>query len=155
MTELSSVADFATPARDTRPGSEEGSQPRVIRQSTSLFLVAEAGELWRVYDSPAPDGVDRQIPDERTQLRYRLFLSLSGPSEIRACRLTDDCPRDVDAVNVAVPGVVNAALTEPTPPDRFSGELTVPSEFVTSTRQAPPPGKCVSVFPNWSSAVTV
>lgn len=100
MTELSSVADFATPARDTRPGSEEGSQPRVIRQSTSLFLVAEAGELWRVYDSPAPDGVDRQIPDERTQLRYRLFLSLSGPSEIRACRLTDDCPRDVDAVSL-------------------------------------------------------
>lgn len=95
MSDLSSVAEFATPAHDPRPAV--GVQPRVIQQFTSLFLVAQAGELWRVYDSSAPDGVDRQMPTDRTQLRYRLFLSLSGRSEIRACELTDDGPRGIDA----------------------------------------------------------
>ena len=49
--------------------------PRVIRHFTSIFLVSRAGELWRVYDTDAPDGADRQMPSPGSRLPHRLFVA--------------------------------------------------------------------------------
>jgi hypothetical protein len=75
-------------------------EPRVIQQFTSIFLVGRAGELWRVYDSSSPDGADRSMPSPESTARYRLFLGLARKSEIRAFAFTDDGTREVDPVSL-------------------------------------------------------
>jgi hypothetical protein len=70
--------------------------PRVIRQFSSIFLVSRYGELWRVYDSVAPDGADRRMPSPGSTFPYRLFLALARKSEVRVHAFAPGEPRDVD-----------------------------------------------------------
>src|SRR5438067_10910999 len=70
--------------------------PRVIRQFSSIFLVSRYGELWRVYDSAAPDGTDRKMPSVGSTLPHRLFLALARKSEQRVHTFAPGEPRDAD-----------------------------------------------------------
>jgi hypothetical protein len=77
-----------------------GTEPRVIKQITSIFLVGRAGELWRVYDSSSPNGADRTMPSPESSARYRLFLGLARKSEMRAYAFTADVSREIDPVSL-------------------------------------------------------
>jgi hypothetical protein len=77
-----------------------GTEPRVIQQFTSIFLVGRAGELWRVYDSSSPNGADRTMPSSDSSARYRLFLGLARKSEMRAYTFTADGSRAIDPVSL-------------------------------------------------------
>jgi hypothetical protein len=57
--------------------------PRVIQQFTSIFLVNRYGELWRIYDSTAPEGADRKMPSPGSTLPHRLFVALARKTELR------------------------------------------------------------------------
>lgn len=76
--------------------SKEGAEPRVIQQFTSIFLVSRFGELWRVYDSSAPDGADRKMPSPGSTLPYRIFLALARKSEVRVHAFAPGEAREVD-----------------------------------------------------------
>jgi hypothetical protein len=76
--------------------TKDGAEPRVIQQFTSIFLVSRYGELWRVYDSAAPDGADRKMPSMGSTLPYRLFLALARKTEVRAHQFAPGETRDVD-----------------------------------------------------------
>lgn len=96
MSESSTVVSPIAAAITGRTGAE----PRVIQQSTSIFLVGKAGELWRVYDSSSPNGADRTMPSTESNARYRLFLGLARKSEMRAYRFTADTSREIDPVSL-------------------------------------------------------
>lgn len=76
------------------------SEPRVIQQFTSIFLVGKVGELWRVYDSSSPNGADRTMPSTESNARYRLFLGLARKSEMRAYTFTADGSREIDPASL-------------------------------------------------------
>lgn len=76
--------------------TKDGAEPRVIQQFTSIFLVGRYGELWRVYDSAAPDGADRRMPSPGSTLPYRLFLALARKTEVRAHAFAPGDSRDID-----------------------------------------------------------
>lgn len=76
--------------------SKDGAEPRVIQQFTSIFLVSRFGELWRVYDSAAPDGTERRMPSNGSSLPYRLFLALARKTEVRVHTFADDGSREID-----------------------------------------------------------
>src|SRR5437763_16886367 len=80
----------------TQPASE----PRVIQQFTSIFLVSRSGELWRVYDSTTPDGVERKMPTASSTHPYRLFLALARRSELRVHSFAPGEPREGDPVSL-------------------------------------------------------
>lgn len=86
--------------------TKDGAEPRVIQQFTSIFLVSRYGELWRVYDSAAPDGADRKMPSPGSTLPYRLFLALARKTEVRVHTFIAGEKRDVD------PGSLQAQLDE-------------------------------------------
>jgi hypothetical protein len=71
-------------------------EPRVIRQFTSIFLVNRLGELWRVYDSAAPDGAQRSMPSAESTEPYRIFLSLARKSEVRIHTFAAGASREID-----------------------------------------------------------
>jgi len=96
MSEPSTVATSHIAALTGRTSSE----PRVIQQFTSIFLVGRAGELWRVYDSSSPSGADRTMPSSESNARYRLFLGLARKSERRAYTFTADGSREIDPVSL-------------------------------------------------------
>jgi hypothetical protein len=75
---------------------KDGAEPRVIQQFTSIFLVGRYGELWRVYDSAAPDGADRKMPSNGSSLPYRLFLALAQKSEVRVHAFAASDSREID-----------------------------------------------------------
>src|SRR5215475_4869762 len=64
------------------PGKDDS--PRVIRQYTSIFLVSRAGELWRVYDTDAPNGIDREMPSPTSERARRAANYRS--SDVHAAR---------------------------------------------------------------------
>ena len=74
--------------------------PRVIQQFTSVFLVNRFGELWRVYDSTAPEGADRKMPSPGSELPIRLFVALARKSEVRAHMFAPGATRDTDPVSL-------------------------------------------------------
>jgi len=74
--------------------------PRVIQQFTSIFLVSRYGELWRVYDSAAPDGTDRRMPSTGSTLPHRLFLALARKTEVRVYTFAPGERRAVDPVSL-------------------------------------------------------
>lgn len=76
--------------------TKDGAEPRVIQQFTSIFLVSRYGELWRVYDSAAPDGADRKMPSPGSTFPYRLFLALARKTEVRVHAFVDGASRDTD-----------------------------------------------------------
>lgn len=75
--------------------SRHDAEPRVIQQFTSIFLVSRYGELWRVYDSAAPDGTQRTMPSAGSTTPYRIFLALARRSELRAHRFAPGESRDI------------------------------------------------------------
>lgn len=95
MSETNTMAASLSAA--IRSGSTE---PRVIQQFTSIFLVGRAGELWRVYDSSTPNGADRTMPSVESSARFRLFLGLARKSEMRAFTFTADGSREIDPVSL-------------------------------------------------------
>src|SRR3954471_6008785 len=80
--------------------SRDGAEPRVIQQFTSIFLVSRYGELWRVYDSAAPDGADRKMPSTGSTLPHRLFLALARKTEVRVHTFAPDESREIDPVSL-------------------------------------------------------
>lgn len=74
--------------------------PRVIQQSTSIFLISRFGELWRVYDTSAPDGTDRSVPSGRSTHLRRLFLALTRKTELRVHTFAAGDSREVDPVSL-------------------------------------------------------
>ena len=74
--------------------------PRVIQQFTSIFLVSRYGELWRVYDSAAPDGADRKMPSTGSSLPYRLFLALARKTEVRVHTFAPGEAREIDPASL-------------------------------------------------------
>ena len=70
--------------------------PRVIRQFTSIFLVSRAGELWRVYDTDAPAGADRQMPSPTSRFSHRVFVAVATKEETRVHVFAERESRDVD-----------------------------------------------------------
>ncbi len=76
--------------------SHRDAEPRVIQQYTSIFLVSRYGELWRVYDSAAPDGAERKMPSAGSTLPYRIFLALARRSELRVHAFADGEAREID-----------------------------------------------------------
>jgi hypothetical protein len=80
--------------------TNDDAEPRVIRQFTSVFLVSRCGELWRVYDSAAPDGADRRMPSAESTARYRIFLALAHKTEVRAHVFTPGARHAVDAAGL-------------------------------------------------------
>lgn len=80
--------------------SSHGAEPRVIQQFTSVFLVSRYGELWRVYDSAAPDGAERKMPSAGSTSPYRVFLALARKSEVRVHTFAPGESRDIDPVEL-------------------------------------------------------
>lgn len=80
--------------------TNDGAEPRVIQQFTSIFIVSRYGELWRVYDSAAPDGADRKMPSSGSNLPYRIFLALARKSEIRVHTFGPDANREIDPISL-------------------------------------------------------
>ena len=80
--------------------SRDGAEPRVIQQFTSIFLVGRYGELWRVYDSAAPDGADRKMPSAGSTLPYRIFLALARKTEVRVHAFAPQGNRDIDPLSL-------------------------------------------------------
>lgn len=80
--------------------NRDGAEPRVIQQFTSIFLVSRYGELWRVYDSSAPDGADRKMPSAGSTLPQRLFLALARKTEVRVHTFLPGESRDVDPASL-------------------------------------------------------
>ena len=76
--------------------TQDGAEPRVIQQFTSIFLVNRYGELWRVYDSAEPDGADRKMPSTGSTLPHRLFLALARKTEVRVHTFAPGETREVD-----------------------------------------------------------
>lgn len=76
-----------------------GSQPRVIQQFTSTFLVDRHGDIWRVYDTNAVEDGERRMPSVST-FPFRLFIALARNAEIRAHSFTRDASRDVDPASL-------------------------------------------------------
>jgi hypothetical protein len=74
--------------------------PRVIQQFTSIFLVSRYGELWRVYDSTAPEGADRRMPSSGSVLPLRIFVALARKSEVRAHAFAPGSARGTDPVSL-------------------------------------------------------
>jgi len=74
--------------------------PRVIQQFTSIFLVNRYGELWRVYDSTAPEGADRKMPSSGSTLPHRLFVALARKTELRVHTFAADTPHETDPVSL-------------------------------------------------------
>jgi len=87
----------------------EGDSPRVIRQFTSIFLVSRTGELWRVYDSDTPDGIDREMPTPTSRRTCRVFVALATKEETRVFTFAERDSRDVD------PLVLQAQLDKSAP----------------------------------------
>jgi hypothetical protein len=73
--------------------------PRVIQQFTSIFLVNRYGELWRVYDSEAPEGADRRMPSSKSTLPIRLFVALARRTELRVHTFAPGESHDTDPVS--------------------------------------------------------
>ena len=90
MTHSNSVAA----ALAVLPGKDDS--PRVIRQFTSMFLVSRAGELWRVYDTDAPDSIDREMPSPTSRRAHRVFIALATKEETRVFTLGERESREVD-----------------------------------------------------------
>jgi hypothetical protein len=80
--------------------TKNGAEPRVIQQFTSIFLVNRYGELWRVYDSAAPDGADRKMPSSGSSFPYRIFLALARKTEVRVHAFGPGETRDVDPASL-------------------------------------------------------
>jgi hypothetical protein len=80
--------------------TKDGAEPRVIQQFTSIFLVNRFGELWRVYDSAAPDGADRKMPSTGSTLPYRLFLALARKTEVRVHAFAPGDNREIDPASL-------------------------------------------------------
>jgi hypothetical protein len=80
--------------------TNDGAEPRVIQQFTSIFLVSRFGELWRVYDSAAPDGAERKMPSPGSSFPYRIFLALARKSEMRVHTFGPDGKREIDPVSL-------------------------------------------------------
>jgi hypothetical protein len=74
--------------------------PRVIQQFTSIFLVSRYGELWRVYDSTAPEGADRRMPSSGSILPLRVFVALARKSELRVHSFALGAAHDTDPVSL-------------------------------------------------------
>lgn len=74
--------------------------PRVIQQFTSIFLVNRYGELWRIYDSTAPEGADRKMPSPGSTLPFRLFVALARKTELRAHTFAPGENHDTDPVSL-------------------------------------------------------
>ena len=74
--------------------------PRVIQQFTSIFLVNRYGELWRVYDSTAPEGADRKMPSPGSTLSHRLFVALARKTELRVHTFAPGARHDTDPVSL-------------------------------------------------------
>jgi hypothetical protein len=72
-------------------------EPRVIQQSAALFHVSRCGELWRVFDSPAPGSGIRSMPSPITNHPYRVFVALARRSEIRVHTFVESSERGIDA----------------------------------------------------------
>ena len=87
---LSSVAA----ALAVLPGEDD--EPRVIRQSTSVFFVSRAGGLWRVFDAESHESADPQMPSAESGLPVRLFMALAKDDQLRVHRFSQDESRDVD-----------------------------------------------------------
>lgn len=75
-------------------------EPRLIEQTAAVFLVSRCGELWRVFDSPAPGSAIRSMPSPTTEHPHRVFLALARRSEMRVYRFVDGAPRDIDSTTV-------------------------------------------------------
>jgi len=80
--------------------TNHGAEPRVIQQFTSVFLVSRFGELWRVYDTAAPDGADRKMPSAGSTLPHRLFLALARKTEVRVHTFAPGETRLVDPASL-------------------------------------------------------
>jgi hypothetical protein len=74
--------------------------PRVIQQFTSIFLVNRYGELWRIYDSSAPEGADRKMPSPGSTLPLRLFVALARKTELRVHTFAFGEGHDTDPVSL-------------------------------------------------------
>jgi hypothetical protein len=74
--------------------------PRVIQQFTSIFLVNRYGELWRVYDSTAPEGADRKMPSPGSTFPIRLFVALARKTELRVHTFAPGEAHDTDPVSL-------------------------------------------------------
>ena len=74
--------------------------PRVIQQFTSIFLVNRYGELWRVYDSTAPEGADRKMPSSGSATPHRLFVALARKTELRVHTFAPGAPHDKDPLSL-------------------------------------------------------
>jgi hypothetical protein len=76
-----------------------GSQPRVIQQFTSTFLVDRHGDIWRVYDANAVEDGERRMPSAST-FPFRLFVALARKAEVRVHSFAREASRAVDPVSL-------------------------------------------------------
>jgi hypothetical protein len=71
--------------------------PRVIRQSSVIYLIAPTGEVWRVYDSGDETRVARLADMRDPSACTRIFIG-SGPNAVvRVYRFQKDEDRSVSA----------------------------------------------------------
>ena len=71
--------------------------PRVIRQSSVIYLVAPTGEVWRVYDSDDETRVTRFTATHDPNAGTRIFIGSGPNATVRAYRFRADEDRSVSA----------------------------------------------------------
>lgn len=74
--------------------------PRVIQQFTSVFLVSQLGELWRVYDCDEPDRGERQMPSAQSTRSHRVFVALARQTQVRLFAFAAGDAKDIDPVSL-------------------------------------------------------
>jgi hypothetical protein len=74
--------------------------PSVIRQFTSVFLVASNGELWQVYDVEAADPLRRHMPTPDSIHPRRVFVAMADQNRMRVYSFAGEGPRNVDPTSL-------------------------------------------------------
>ena len=71
--------------------------PRLVRQTTALFLVTPPGDVWRIFDSDDPNGESRHAPGTNPRVNTRVFIGSGAKPSVKLYLFGDDEPRTIAA----------------------------------------------------------
>lgn len=71
--------------------------PRLVRKSTTLFLVTPKGDVWRIFDSDDVRGKTRFAPAEDHEACSRVFVGSGLQPVVRVYRFSDGEAQSVNA----------------------------------------------------------
>src|SRR5215212_1225719 len=71
--------------------------PRIVRQSTALYLVTPPGDVWRIFDSDDTTGETRYSPSSDPNVRTRVFIGSGAKPALKVYEFRPHEPRSIGA----------------------------------------------------------